>query len=218
MSLPMRVGLGQFDVLSEEKLKFIKQLGADDFLLNTPKLPDRGGWWDFRDLLLLRTTAEDFGLRLAAIENVPVSFYDQVMLGGPRRDEQIEHMATTIRNLGRAGIPMLGYHWMPNQVWRTSRTTPARGGATVTSYDDALAAGAPRSHDREYSADEMRANHDIYMRAILPVCAEAGVRLALHPDDPPVDTLGGVARIMNSFDGFKRALETVPSPMHGLDF
>lgn len=216
--LPMRIGVGQFNEISEERLKFIKQLGADDFLLNTPNLPDRGGYWGFNDLLLLRTAAEDYGLRLAAIENVPVRFYDKVMLGLPGRDEQIENMATTIRNMGRAGIPILGYHWMPNSVWRTSRTTPTRGGATVTSFNLDLVKNAPLSHDREYTAEEMWANHEYYMKAILPVCEEANVKLALHPDDPPVSSLGGVARIMNSFEGFKRAMETVPSDMHGMDF
>jgi mannonate dehydratase len=216
--LSMRVGLGQFNEITEEKMRFIKQLGADDFLLNTPRLPDRGGTWDFRDLLLLRTTAEDSGLRLAAIENVPVPFYDKVMLGLPGRDEQIENMANIVRNMGKADIPILGYHWMPNSVWRTSRTTPTRGGATVTSFDMELAKNAPLSHDREYTADELWAAHEYYMKAILPVCEEANVKLALHPDDPPVESLGGVARIMNSFEGFKRAMDTVPSVMHGLDF
>lgn len=216
--LPMRIGVGQFNEISEERLKFIKQLGAEDILLNTPNLPDRGGYWDFKDLLMLRTAAEDYGLRLAAIENVPVRFYDKVMLGLPGRDEQIENMAKTIRNMGRAGIPILGYHWMPNGVWRTSRTTPARGGATVTSFNLELAKNAPLSHDREYTAEEMWANHEYYMKTILPVCEEANVKLALHPDDPPVASLGGVARIMNSFEGFQRAMETVPSEMHGMDF
>lgn len=216
--LPMRIAVGQFSEISEERLKFIKQLGADDFLLNTPNLPDRGGYWDFQDLLMLRTAGEDYGLRLAAIENVPVRFYDKVMLGLPGRDEQIENMAKTIRNMGRAGIPILGYHWMPNSVWRTSRTTPTRGGATVTSFNLELAKNAPLSHDREYTAEEMWANHEYYMKAILPVCEEANVKLALHPDDPPVASLGGIARIMNSFEGFKRAMETVPSAMHGMNF
>ena len=65
--------------------------------------------------------AEEYGLTLEAIENVPIHFYDKAMLGLPGRDEQIEHYQTTIRNMGRAGIPILGYHFMPNSVWRTER-------------------------------------------------------------------------------------------------
>ena len=213
----MRLAAGQFNQVTDERLAFIKQLGITDVLLNTPKLPGETHW-KFMDLLHLRTQIEDAGLRLASLENVPIQFYIKAMLGQPGRDEQIEHMATTIRNMGRAGIPILGYHWMPNSVWRTSRTTPGRGGATVTSFDMALAENAPLSFDREYTDDEMWANYTYYVKALLPVAEEAGVKLALHPDDPPVASLGGVARILGSFEGFKRAMEIGDSPMHGLDF
>ena len=217
MELPMRLGLGQFNQVTDERLRFIKQLGVDDVVFNTPLLPG-DTHWAFMDLLHLRMQCEDAGLRLFAIENVPTRFYDPVMLGLPGRDEQIGHMTTTIRNMGRAGIPILGYHWMPNSVWRTSRTTPGRGGAHVTSFDMELAKNAPLSHDREYTEKELWANYEYYMKAILPVAEEAGVKLALHPDDPPVETLGGIPRLFRSFDGFKRAMEIADNPMSGLDF
>jgi mannonate dehydratase len=107
---------------------------------------------------------------------------------------------------------------MPNGVWRTSRTTPERGGAHVTSFDYELAKDAPLSHGRVYSEDEMWASYTYFIRAVAPVAEEAGVRLALHPDDPPVPMLGGVARIMRDFDGFRRAMEVADSPAVGLDF
>jgi len=213
----MRVAMGQFNELSEERLKFIKQLGVDDVLLNTPILPGETHW-EFMDLLHLRMRCEDAGLRLAAIENVPRSFYDKVMLGLPGRDQQLEHLATTVHNMARAGIPILGYNWMPNGVWRTSRTTPGRGGAMVTSFDLELAEKAPLSHGRIYSEEEMWANYEYFVKAIIPVAEEAGIRLALHPDDPPVESLGGIARIFRSFQGFKRGMEMGDSPLHGLDF
>jgi mannonate dehydratase len=213
----MRVALGQMNDLSEENLLFARQLGIQDVQMNTPRLPGETEW-AFMDLLRLRTRAEDAGLRLIALENVPVSFYDKIMLGLPGRDEQLEHMATTLRNLGRAGIPILGYHWMPNSVWRTSTTAPGRGGAAVTGFDMRLAENAPLTHGREVTADEMWANWEVYINTLLPVAEEAGVTLALHPDDPPVDSLGGVARIFSSFAGFRRAMEVGDSPHHGLDF
>jgi len=215
--LPMRIALGQFNELTDEQLRFVRQCGCDDVLLNTPKLPGEHRW-EFRDLLLLRTRAENAGLRLIALENVPVRFYDRIMLGLPGREEQLEHMQETVRNMGRAGIPILGYHFMPNQVWRTSRDTPVRGGATATAFDYSLAAAAPLSHGRVYSEEEMWANYDWYMERMLPVCEEAGVRMALHPDDPPVAALGGIPRLFRSFVGFRRAMESHPSPMHGLDY
>ena len=83
----------------------------------------------------MRERCESYGLRLEALENVPNSFYDRAMLGLPGRDEQIENYQATIRNMGRAGIPILGYHWMPLHVWRTSFSTKARGDALVSSFD-----------------------------------------------------------------------------------
>ena len=111
----MRIGLGQFNELTEEKMSFIKQLGADDFLMNTPNLPGTQRW-ELSDLVNLRERADAADLRLMCLENVPVEFYYKAMLGLPGRDEQIENMQATIKNMGGAGIPILGYHWMPNQV------------------------------------------------------------------------------------------------------
>ncbi|MCB0072426.1 MAG: mannonate dehydratase [Caldilineaceae bacterium] len=217
MTRKMRVGLGQFNELTDEKLAFIKQCGADDFLMNTPKLPG-DKQWEYEDLLALRRRADAAQLRLMALENVPVSFYDKAMLGLPGRDEQIAHMQTTIRNMGRAGIPILGYHWMPNSVWRTPEMAVLRGGARGTRFNLAEHDPSQLTHGRIYSEDEMWANYEYYLARILPVAEESNVQLALHPDDPPVPALGGIARIFRNFDGFKRAMDTFDSPAHGLDF
>lgn len=214
----MRIATGQFNQLTHERLTFARQMGCSGVVLNTPVLPGEQRW-EFKDLLRLRTYCEDYRLRLESIENVPLRFYDKAMLGLPGRDEQIEHYQETIRNIGRAGIPILGYHWMPNSVWRTSGTTPGRGGARVTSFDMDLAKSAPRSHGREYTEDEMWDNYAYFVQAVVPVAEEAGVKLALHPDDPPVPSLGGVARLFKNFEGFRRAMDDIaPSPNHGLNF
>ena len=110
MLLKMRVGLGQFQELTDEMLAFIKQMGADDFLMNTPRIPKESGQWEYEDIKALKYKADGADLRLMAIENVPVEFYTDIMLAGPKRDEQIERMSNTIRNMGKAGIPILGYH------------------------------------------------------------------------------------------------------------
>ena len=215
--LPMRIAIGQANQLTPEIIEFAHQIGVQDIQFNTPRLPGESRW-EYADLLDLRTRCYNAGLRLNAIENVPIKFYVKAMLGQPGRDEQIENMQQTIRNIGQAGIPIFGYHFMPNGVWRTSTTARARGDAQTTGYDHAQAENAPLSFDREYDAEEMWANYTYYIKAILPVAEEAGVKLALHPDDPPVPTLGGVARLMRNFEGFKRALEIGDSPNHGLDF
>jgi mannonate dehydratase len=213
----MRVAIGQFRRATDELLNFARQLGCSGVVLNRADLPGEHRW-EFMDLLQLRTKVESFGLKVESLENVPLNFYLDAMLGLPGRDEQIENYQATIRNVGRAGIPVLGFHWMPNQVWRTSRSKPGRGGATVTSFDMELVRNAPLTHDREYTADELWANWEYFMRAILPVAEESGVVLAHHPDDPPVDALGGVARIFGSFDSYKRATDLFPSKHYGLNF
>jgi len=226
MAEHMRIALGQFNQLTDEKLQFAKQLGVSGVqmnLLGHSSLPG-DHQWEYEDLLRLRQRVESFGLKYEAIENVPLHFYDKAMLGAPGRDEQIAHYCTTIRNMGRAGIPILGYHFMPNSVWRTSRTTPGRGGAHVTSFDMALVEQTAPAERRQYvgvtgavldemftahleqevTAAQMWENYAYFLKAVLPVAEASGVTLALHPDDPPVPSLGGVARIFTSVDAFKR--------------
>ena len=219
--LPMRIAVGQIRELTDDVVSFSKQMGIVDMQFNffhgSPDLPGEHRW-EYMDLLKLRTRVEDAGLRLNAIENVPLKFYTKIMLGQPGRDEQIEHMQATIRNMGLAGIPIFGYHFIATGVWRTTNTAPARGGAKVTAFDYEQVKNAPLSFDRVYTEDEIWANYEYFIKAILPVAEEAGVLLALHPDDPPVPSLGGVARIMRSFDAFKRAMDLSDSPNHGLDF
>ncbi len=215
--LKMRVGLGQFNELTDEMMIYIKQLGVNDFLMNTPRLPGEAQW-EYEDLKVLVNRATSFGLRLMALENVPVHYYEKAMLGLPGRDEQIANMCATIRNMGKAGIPILGYHWMPNKVWRSNPPAELRGGAKGTRFNLAEHQDGKLTHDRAYTAEEMWDNYVYYLERILPVAEKAGVTLALHPDDPPVETLGGVARIFRNFDCFKSAMDTFDSPNHGLDF
>lgn len=222
----MRVALGQFNEMTDERLTFAKQIGVSGVQMNTPLLPADKGYWEYADLRAAVEKAEGYGLKLEALENVPVWFYEKAMLGLPGRDEQIENYQTTIRNMGKAGIPVLGYHWMPNGVWRTPMAQ-GRGGVEVTAYngdliDQPLVAGRqviPGFEGRTIDADALWENYRYFTSAVLPVAEEAGVRLALHPDDPPVPELGGIARLFYHFEGFRKAMEEVaPSPNHGLDF
>lgn len=200
-----------------EYLQFARQYGATDVSLNTPELPVTDGRWELMDLIRLRLDVEQWGLTLSAIENVPTNFYDHVMLGGPRRDEQIENMIYTIRNMARAGIPIFGYNWQPSLVWRTPRKV-LRGGAVVTAFDAEIAAAIPSTHHREFSEAELWENLKYWIRAITPVAEEEGIRLGIHPCDPPVERLGGVPQILRSFDSYKRLIEIYPSDSNAIEF
>lgn len=237
--MTIRIGVGQFNELTDEKLRFAAQIGATGVQMNTPRLPGETHWEE-ADLAALVARTREFGLTFEAIENVPVQFYDKAMLGLPGRDEQIENYAKTIRAVGAAGIPVLGYHFMPNSVWRTEKSALGRGGAGCTAFDQALVDAAPdrdalraflptglghqdrmplRGPDEPIiTEDEMWDNYAYFIKAVMPVAEQAGVRLALHPDDPPVPVLGGVARLFYRPEGFYKAYEIAgSSPAWALD-
>jgi len=236
----MRVAVGNIRDLTDETVAFAKQLGCTSITLNTPPLTGRPSFgsnaigktywvepgddappvkWDFLELLHLRTRIEADGLTLEAIENVPFYFYKKIVLGLPGWEEQLENYCETVRNLGRAGIPVLGYHFMGNRVWRTSKAAHARGDAMTSAFDLALAETAPPTEDVVVDEDKLWENYTRFITTVLPVAEEAGVTLSLHPDDPPVPSLGGVARIFRSLDGFKRALDELGnSPNHKVTF
>ena len=211
---------------TEEKLQFTKQLGVRDVIIH-PLLqsysPDENlpvsteEEWSFEELVHLRNRIEDSGLRMAAIENLPVGFYDEIMLGKEGRDEQIEHVQATIRNMGRAGIQILGYNWMPSRVWRTSLTARGRGETKSTAFELDEAKDAPHTHDGQYTESEFWDNYEYFLERAVPVAENAGVTLCLHPDDPPVEELGGLPRLFRNFENLNRAMELVPSDHHQIE-
>ena len=213
----MRPGFGQFQVASEEYLQFAQQFGATDILFNTPLIPGDGGRWQLHDLVKLRLRVEQFGMKLSALENVPTNFYDHIMLNGPKRDQQIENMIATVRNIARAGIPIFGYNWMPSHVWRTPPVA-IRGGALATAFDNNIAQKYPLTHEREYNEEEMWANLEYWIKIITPIAEEEGIRLGIHPCDPPVETLGGIPQLLRSFAAYKRLVEIYPSDSNAIEF
>jgi mannonate dehydratase len=215
----IKTALGQGNPADDDYLQFAKQLGCDGIVAHVPDLPHPDGFWRYDDLVVLRERVNRFGLELLAIENTPWEMYEDCMIGGPQRDRQIESYCTTITNLGRAGIDKLGLCWMPNSVWSSSFSTPGRGGVEVRSFDYNDFLSAPLSHGRAFDEDEVWELFEYFITRVISAAESAGVRLAIHPDDPPVPSLGGIARIFRDVDGFRRATEEIcPSPNLGLNF
>ena len=213
----MRIGFGQFSKATPEYFRFAAQYGATDILLNKADIPGTGGRWELQDLVKLRLSAEQYGLKLTALENVPTHFYDEIMLGGDGRDRQIENMIYTVRNIAKAGIPIFGYNWMPSMVWRTTPKS-IRCGALATAFDYEEAKAMPFTHGREYFEDEMWQNLEYWINIITPIAEEEGIRLGIHPCDPPVEKLGGIPQLLRSFDSYKRLIEIVDSPSNAIEF
>jgi mannonate dehydratase len=158
------------------------------------------------------------GMVLAGVESHPVPA-EKLKLGLPGRDEELENYTAAIQALGQVGVPMICYNWMAGIGWyRTKVDVPGRGGALVSEFDNEVAKKQGRTEWGEVSEEKIWSNLEYFLKAIIPVAEQAGVKMALHPDDPPLSPLRGIGRILTSADSFRRILDMVPSPVNGITF
>ena len=204
---------------SEGEFRFVRQMGVDHAVAWTT--PDKGGVEHYSHCKALfdRNGITLYGLGNGGVHNVAA-----ITLNLPERDAKVEEYKQHIRNLGQAGIPYTTYAHMANGVWSTPRET-TRGEASARAFDtnrldEAITGGGFGSTpdlDRDYTEGELWDNFTSFIREVAPVAEEAGVRIGIHPDDPPGLTLGRVPRpIFSSFAGYKRALEIADSPNVGI--
>jgi mannonate dehydratase len=164
---------------------------------------------------------EAHGIQLTNIGILDLHCDPALTLGLPGRDEKIAQYKAYLTALGRSGIRYTTYAHMANikmlPYYQTGMGT-TRGGTRTREFDMGIARDLPLSHDREYPDDEIWGTFTEFIQEVIPVAEQAGVRIGLHPDDPPVPSLGGVARIFRDFEGYRRALEIADSPNFGLCF
>lgn len=205
---------------SPEDLSWIRQMGVEHAVLWTNAEKSSYEYYASRVKLFAES-----GVKVYGFGNSDVHNQDAIVLNLANRDEKIEEYKRHLRNLGKAGIPYTTYAHMANGIWSTEREF-TRGGASARAFDLATAdkgywAGtvyqSPLTHGRIYAEDEIWENFIYFIKQVVPVAEEAGVRIGIHPDDPPVPELGGISRcIFSSFDGYKRALEIADSPNVGM--
>lgn len=171
--------------------------------------------WDYAPLAIYKQMVEDAGFTLAVIEDNPPM--DAIRLGRPGAEEELEHVCTLIRNMGRLGIPVLCYNWMAATTWlRTSVGRAGRAGASVTGFDATVLEDAPLTYAGEVPEELLWRTLSTFLDRVVPVAEEAGVKLAMHPDDPPLSPIQGVGRIMRTVDAFERLLALNTSDANGL--
>ena len=145
----------------------------------------------------------DFGITPVAIEPMPNEVHDHIKAGDELRDESIEKVIKMFPIMRSLNIDTICFNFMAHIGWlRTSSEFVERGGAKVTEFNmaDFQPTGA------KISADELWYNYEYFIKAVIPEAEKYGIKLALHPDDPPVPRLGDVERIMISKANIKKAV------------
>ena len=214
---------------TEETLAFGRQVGATDYVGGKGEASGEAGYLGYQELMHTKSRIEDGGLRWD-VAGIPEEWSYKIKLGLPGRDEQIASWCKSIENLGAVGVPVVLYFFSlrsskGNYGLRTSRSTPGRGGATVTGFDhDAIRAARqdfwdpPVDPSSEISDDQIWDNITYFLERVVPVAEQAGVKLALHPDDPPISPIGGVARVFRNHAALERVVDIVPSDANCLTF
>lgn len=252
----IHLGLGLYkSLLNDNNFRFARQCGATHIVVqlvdyvkggDNPSLTQNylGGWgvtrtegklWQLDELLAIKKQMESHGLTWAAIENFdPAHWYD-ILLDGPKKHRQMEDLKFMLRNIGKAGIPVMGYYFSLAGVWGWTSGPEGRGGAMSVVFDEAeidpqmpIPNGmvwnmtyneeAEKGHRAPVSRDEMWERLHWFLGEILPVAEECGVKMVAHPDDPPLPELRGTARLFHSFEEYEKLLSVSASPANGFEF
>lgn len=196
-----------------------------------------GEVWPYSKIIELKNKIESKGLTLEVIESVPV--HEDIKLGLSSRDRYIENYNQTLRNLGKAGIKVVCYNFMPVFDWtRSSLNYELEDGSTALIYQqDVVQKMNPSSGDLElpgwdtsYGKEEMNEllkkyeglgeeglwhNLEYFLKKIIPVAEKVGIKMAIHPDDPPW-SIFGLPRIITNKENLKRFINIIDSPSNGL--
>ena len=192
----MKLSLLLSPVRDEHKWALARQIGVKHVVTKaSPELSGKAPPYDFEALKSIKDKFEASGFTLCGLEGDQLDM-SPIKLGLPDRDQAIEKYCRMIQNMGRLGIPLLCYNWMAVIGWYRSRIDlPERGGAMTCGFD-------AREVENDLVAEELRITEDrlwdhlfYFLDAVLPVAEANGVKMALHPDDPPVSPLKGVGRI-----------------------
>jgi len=173
--------------------------------------------WDPEAISATKAAWDKLGIKWCVVEGPP-ALGSQTRLGLEGRDEEISNFITLMKNLKKYGdVDIICYNWMPVISWaRTNMETPGRGGALMTAFDYEDSKGKPLTEYGEVSKATLWQTLEYFLKAVVPEAEKAGVFLSMHPDDPQVDSIQGISRIMTSVESFERMLAIYPSRYSGI--
>jgi mannonate dehydratase len=209
-SMP-KICLGTQPELDGAGMRTLKQIGVDFVLMGGPRIP-----WDEADL---RARMDRFKAAGLTICNMMISGFNDVIWGKPGRDAQIENVIKSIRVAGKVGLAVVEYNFYAHRLTEGYNEEKGRAGSGYTAYDYESSRNLPPLPDvgTHTRAEQLkRAEH--FLKAIVPEAEKAGVRLALHPNDPPVPLSRGSEQLMASFEHWKQYVNLVKSPHNGMTF
>ncbi len=226
--VPMRkksAGVGGFQIAElfaldeEHKIRLARQIGITHAIVKlVPTLCHLSRKQYAEALAKVKADLNAAGMIFAGVESHPVPA-ERIKLGLAGRDEEIENYIEVIRVLAGLGVPLLCYNWMAGLGWyRTRSDVPDRGGALVTEFDHREAEKGGLTEWGTVSEQAVWQNLEYFLKAVMPVAEEVGMKLALHPDDPPLSPLRGIGRILTNANAFRRVLAMYPSRLNGIAF
>lgn len=205
-----------FRGLEERRIAYARQLDVSGAVTG---VRTEGGMkpWDPKAIIANKEAWEKAGLKWNVVEGPP-SLGEKTKLGLDGRDEEIASFITFMRNLKQyGGVDVICYNWMPVIGWyRTDNAKQGRGGALMTAFDYEAIKDAPLTKYGEVTKETLWKNLEYFLKAVVPEAEKIGMKLAMHPDDPQVDSIKGIGRIMNTVDGFRRMLKIYPSAYNGI--
>lgn len=188
---------------------YAKQCGVEHGVIRLPEDRD----FDITDFSHWKTVYknfDDFGIKPIVIEPMPNALHDHIKTGDLMRDECIEKVIKMMEYMNELDIRTICFNWMAHIGWlRTADDIKERGGALVTGFD----INNFKKTDKEITAKELWDNYEYFIKAIIPYAEKYNIKLALHPDDPPIERLGRVERIMISYEKIKKQLIQLKVPI-----
>ncbi|MBQ3807440.1 MAG: mannonate dehydratase [Kiritimatiellae bacterium] len=213
------------------------QMGITDVIVKVnPDLTGLPDPWRYETLSRIAYRLKDAGLNVVGLEGDPFDMSPIKEYG--EREEALEHYSELLESMGKLGIKLLCYNFMVGRGWSRTGVREGRGGAKATYFSlkeltpkesDGSANASPiqnvgalaKTSDKselKISHDQVWANYEYFIKAVMPTAEKCGVRMALHPDDPCLPSLGGYARIFGSVEAYDRAYALCPSPSNAVTF